>query len=149
MSCLLTTLEAGTITAHQLELFEWGIMNRRKYIIVPAPLLESLTARTTPHADGSLFAILELQELLARPTELSLTADLRFILSRPSFGCQSTAQVLRRMGHTIAERAEDEQAATIHWLLNHYLRDPHNWRNNSLAEFNAAAAMLNNADGYL
>ncbi|MCD5970935.1 hypothetical protein [Pseudomonas quasicaspiana] len=124
-------------------------MTRNTYVIVPTPLLERLAATVAPQANESLLAALELQELLARPTELSLTADLRFILSRPSFGCQSTAQVLRRMGHTIAERAEDEQAATIHWLLNHYLRDPHNWRINSLEEFNAVAATLNNADGYL
>lgn len=124
-------------------------MNKKKYAIVPVPLLERLSAPTAPHANDSALAMLELQELLARQTELSLTPDLRFILSRPSFGCQSTAQVLRRMGHPIAERAEDEQAATIHWLLNHYLRDPQNWRNNSLEEFNAAAVTLKNTEGYL
>lgn len=124
-------------------------MNKKKYAIVSIPLLERLaTPLTHPVADSSS-AVLELQEVLAKPTELPLTPDLRFILGRPNFGCQPTAQVLRRLGHHIAERAEDEQAATIHWLLNHYLRDPLNWRKNSLEEFDAAAQLLKNTEGYL
>lgn len=121
-------------------------MNKKKYAIVPIPLLERLSETTTPYVNDNPLALLELHELLTKPTELALTPDLRFILSRPNFGCQTTAQVLRRMGYLIAERAEDEQAATIHWLLNHYLRDPHNWRNNSLEEFNTAAATLKNSE---
>ncbi|MCI8210648.1 hypothetical protein AUC61_14010 [Pseudomonas sp. S25] len=124
-------------------------MNRKKYAIVPVPLLERLTAPLTHTVTDSSSAVLDLQELLAKPTELPLTPDLRFILGRPNFGCQPTAQVLRRLGHPIAERAEDEQAATIHWLLNHYLRDPLNWRKNSLEEFDAAAQLLKNTEGYL
>jgi hypothetical protein len=123
-------------------------MNKKKYAIIPVPLLERLLASMPNGAMDTPSVMLELQALVATPTELHLTQDLRFILSRPNFGCQPTAQVLRRMGHQIAERAEDEQAATIHWLLNHYLRDPHNWRINSLEEFNATAALLKNAEDY-
>jgi hypothetical protein len=115
-------------------------MNKKKYAIVPVPLLERLLASGISTADP-VSAVAELQELLSTPTDLALTTDLQFILSRPNFGCQTTAQVLRRLGREIAERAEDEQAATIHWMLNHYLRDPLNWRKNSLDEFNTAAAI--------
>lgn len=111
-------------------------MNKKKYAIIPVPLLERLM---TLGAVDPTSALAELQDLLNRPTELPMTPDLQFILSRPNFGCQTTAQVLRRLGREITERAEDEQAATIHWMLNHYLRDPLNWRKNSLDEFNTAA----------
>ncbi|WP_122663606.1 hypothetical protein [Pseudomonas viridiflava] len=124
-------------------------MNKKKYAIVPVPLLERLATPPPSSMPESSTALQDLQELLAKPTELPLTPDLRFILGRPNFGCQPTAQVLRRLGHHIAERAEDEQAATIHWLLNHYLRDPLNWRKNSLEEFDAAAQSLRNTEGYL
>lgn len=121
-------------------------MNKNKYAIVPAPLLEQVLTSGCPIAGNEHAAIVELQKLLANSTELQMTPDLRFILSRPSFSCEATAQVLRRLGREISERAEDEQAATIHWMLNHYLRDPLNWRKNSLDEFNAAAALMNATD---
>lgn len=122
-------------------------MHKKKYVIVPAHLLERLTTTDAPRAPDLHCAVTELQDLLNCAPELPLTADLRFILSRPSFGCQTTAQVLRRLGRVIAERAEDEQAATIHWMLNHYLRDPQNWRKNSLDEFTAAAALMSTPNG--
>jgi hypothetical protein len=120
-------------------------MNKNKYVIVPVPLLERLLTAANKESERQKAAA-AIQDLLARPTELQLTTDLRFILSRPNFGCQATAQVLRKLGREIAERAEDEQAATIHWMLNHYLLDPHNWRQNSLDEFNAAASLPNSKD---
>ncbi|MFK7701373.1 hypothetical protein [Pseudomonas caspiana] len=123
-------------------------MNKKKYAIIPVSLLERISASMTDDAMNMPSVMLELQALLSTPTELHMTQDLRFILSRPNFGCQATAQVLRGLGHYVPERTEDEQAATIHWLLNHYLRDPHNWRINSLEEFNAAAALLKNAADY-
>lgn len=121
-------------------------MNKKRYAIIPVSLLERLSSPgaccTTDHHS----ALSELKDLLARPIDLPLTPDLGFILSRPNFGCQTTAQVLRTMGREITEKAEEEQAATIHWMLNHYLRDPLNWRKNSLDEFNAAAALMNATD---
>ncbi|MDU8358132.1 hypothetical protein [Pseudomonas syringae group sp. J309-1] len=124
-------------------------MKKKKYAIVPAPLLERLSVSIDFEAIDISQAKLELRELLSEATELPFTTDLQFILSRPGFGCQPTAQVLRKLGHEIAERTEAEQAATIHWLLNHYLRDPQNWRKNSLDQFNAAAATLNNPENDL
>ena len=67
-----------------------------------------------------------------------LTDDLRYIFGLMCFQCITYAQALRGMGHTIANKAEDEQAATIHWLYGHYLRDPDNWRTNAITEIKAA-----------
>ena len=77
----------------------------------------------------------------AAPTSVvlpELTADLRYIFGMMCFQCITYAQALRGMGHTIANKAEDEQAATIHWMLEHYLRDPEKWRTNAIAEIKAA-----------
>lgn len=67
-----------------------------------------------------------------------LTEELRYIFGMMCFQCITYAQALRGMGHTIANKAEDEQAATIHWMLGHYLSDPDNWRTNAIAEIKAA-----------
>ncbi|VVO21727.1 hypothetical protein [Pseudomonas fluorescens] len=63
-----------------------------------------------------------------------LTNELREILGMMCFQCITYAQALRQMGHTIAKKAEDEQAVTIHWMLGHYLRDAANWRQNAIDE---------------
>lgn len=55
-------------------------------------------------------------------THLPLTPTVRSILGRPCFQCINTAQLLRIAGHEIAKKAEDEQAVTIWWLLNQYLK---------------------------
>ena len=74
--------------------------------------------------------------------DLPLTSDLRSILGTQSFCCMSQATVLRMLGYEIAERAADEQAATIHWMLVHYMKDPANWRSNVKAEYEAAIQRL-------
>lgn len=66
-----------------------------------------------------------------------LTEDLKDILGRPNFQCISLAECLRRSGHQIDRRAEDEQAAVIFWLLGFYLDDPINWRTNAKAALKA------------
>lgn len=68
------------------------------------------------------------------PTEL--TEDLKDILGRPCFQCISLAQCLRIDGQTIPNRAEEEQAAVIFWLLGFYLDDPANWRANASEAIN-------------
>ncbi|WP_122739112.1 hypothetical protein [Pseudomonas viridiflava] len=74
--------------------------------------------------------------------ELPLTEDLRYILGTQSFYCMSQATVLRMLGYEIAERAADEQAATIHWMLLHYMKDPANWRNNVKEEYESTIQRL-------
>lgn len=75
----------------------------------------------------------------ARSIDLPFTTDLRYILGRQGFSCTIYVPVLRILGYEIAERTEDEQAATIHWMLQHYLKDPANWRHNLRVEFESTA----------
>jgi hypothetical protein len=89
----------------------------------------------------------ELQQLLtaaderidALTTPPDLTAELRWIFGLMCFQCIHYAQGLRRLGHSIPEKAEHEQAAVIHWMLCHYLKDPVNWRLNAAAEMKSVA----------
>lgn len=68
--------------------------------------------------------------------------DVRFILGRPNFWCAPYAMSLRLLGHEIERKAEAEQAAVLHWLMNHYLRSPENWRQNAAAEMSDAKSVL-------
>lgn len=52
----------------------------------------------------------------------ALTPELAKILGTMCFQCITFAQALRQAGHQINTRAEDEQAATLHWMLGHYFR---------------------------
>lgn len=61
-------------------------------------------------------------------TLVPLDDETRWILGRPNFWCASVAQVLREDGHAIKTKAEEEQAAVIHWLLNLYLQHGDQWR---------------------
>lgn len=74
--------------------------------------------------------------------DLPLTDDLRYILGRQSYTCASQATVLRMLGYQIAESAADEQAATLHWMLVHYMKDPANWRSNVKEEYELAIERL-------
>jgi len=71
----------------------------------------------------------------------NLNDDLRFILGRPNFWCAPYAAALRTLGQEVRTKAEDEQAATIHWLLKAYLADPAKWRENIGAELKKAAEL--------
>ena len=114
-----------------------------KYVLFPRELIERILKEDINSFDPSTLE--ELKNTIMKSPEMELTNDLRFILGRPGYECMSTAQVLRHMGMEIAERAEDEQAASIFWMLNHYINDPRNWRSNSLDEF-TKAAQLNKRD---
>lgn len=61
---------------------------------------------------------------VAQPTAAlpEIDDELRWILGRPNFACAGLAQCLRRMGHSVAHKAEHEQAAAIHWMLGLYLK---------------------------
>jgi hypothetical protein len=48
---------------------------------------------------------------------VELNKDTKFILGRPNFMCAPIAVVLRKAGHDIPKKAEDEQAHAIHWML--------------------------------
>lgn len=74
---------------------------------------------STPYAVGGARVIDEMP---------ALDEHLRFILGRPNFWCYHLANALRAMGHEIARKAEEEQAAVIHWLLNAYFEHGPGWR---------------------
>lgn len=79
-----------------------------------------------------------------KPTEQhhdtpELTDDLREIFGRPNFACHHIAKALRLMGHTIANKSEDEQAVVINWLLGHYLKHGADWRQRASDELKAAS----------
>jgi hypothetical protein len=52
---------------------------------------------------------------------------IRSILGRPNFTLHTIANHLRVLGHEIKGRAEDEQAAVLHWMLNLYLAHGEEW----------------------
>jgi hypothetical protein len=56
-----------------------------------------------------------------------LNRDLRAILGRICYTCVEIATILRANGVEIARRAEDEQAAVIHWLLTVYAEHGEAW----------------------
>lgn len=64
----------------------------------------------------------------------NLNPDLIKILGRPNFMCGQIARILRSSGENILTKAEDEQAATIWFLLRHYMSDPTNWEQHAEAE---------------
>lgn len=108
-----------------------------KYVLFPRELIERILKEEASSFNPATLE--ELKHTIMKSPEMELTNDLRFILGRPGYECMSTAQVLRNMGYDIAEKFEDEQAASIFWMLNHYINDPKNWRINSLDEFTKAA----------
>ncbi len=65
------------------------------------------------------------------------TEGVREILGRMCFQCIRLAQVLRLRGDEIKGRAEDEQAAVLRFLLNHYLASPEQWAEQAQAEIDA------------
>jgi len=78
----------------------------------------------------------------AEPCAPELTNDLREILGRPNFTCHFIAKALRVMGHSIANKSEDEQAVVIHWLLGIYLTHGPDWRQRAAAELEEASQSL-------
>ncbi|WP_024530227.1 hypothetical protein [Serratia fonticola] len=85
--------------------------------------------------------IKELEQRPQQPIKLpELDSDLIDILGRPNFACIRIAKRLRELGYEIKRRSENEQAATLHFLLSHYLADGGNWRDT------AEIALRGNAD---
>ncbi|MGY0708761.1 DUF551 domain-containing protein, partial [Bordetella bronchiseptica] len=69
-----------------------------------------------------------------------LDDDLSDILGQPNFRCANLAEQLRAGGHEIQRKAEQEQAAVIHFLLGHYLKHGSDWRETAGAALDAIAA---------
>lgn len=54
--------------------------------------------------------------------------EVRWILGRPNFACVGIAQYLRSQGREIQNKAEDEQAEAIYWMLSLYSQHGADWR---------------------
>lgn len=79
----------------------------------------------------------------AAPAEVRLTPlneDTQDILGRPNFTCIRIAQRLRELGVDIKKRAENEQAAVVHFLLNMYEQHGTAWRERTEEYLRATSA---------
>jgi hypothetical protein len=65
---------------------------------------------------------------------IPLDEHTKWILGQPSFACIAIARILKLNGQDIPPKAEAEQAAVIHWMLNLYLEHGENWRQAGEAE---------------
>ena len=54
--------------------------------------------------------------------------EVKWILGRPNFACIGIANALRKSGMVIEHKSEDEQAATIYWMLEMYEMHGEHWR---------------------
>lgn len=57
-----------------------------------------------------------------------LDEEVRWILGRPNFMCAGIAGALRMSGQEIKRKAEEEQAAVLHWMLTLYVQHGAGWR---------------------
>ena len=100
----------------------------------------ALGAECSAHAVRRLAVQLLGAPMAQAGTLLKMNDELLEILGRPNFKCTHVAEALRAGGQKIPHRAEDEQAAVILFLLNHYLADQANWWTNARAALQAMAA---------
>lgn len=71
-----------------------------------------------------------------RPALPPLDDTLRNILGRICFTLIPLVNMLRAGGHEIKHKAEDEQAAAIHWMLGHYFAHGAEWQAAATADIN-------------
>ncbi|UXB15164.1 hypothetical protein K7565_15365 [Stenotrophomonas maltophilia] len=71
------------------------------------------------------------------PDSIPNTPEVRDILGRPNFWCSPWANVLRMRGDEIPNKVEEEQAAVIRFMLNHYLANGTAWAETAGAELDA------------
>lgn len=76
-------------------------------------------------------------DLAPAPAAIPDTPEVRDILGRPNFWCSPWANILRRRGDVIPCKAEEEQAAVIRFMLNHYLARGEGWTEAAEAELQA------------
>ena len=76
-------------------------------------------------------------EPVADPKLFEFNEDIRWILGRPNFTCAHTANSLRALGQDIPNKAEEEQAAAIYWMLSMYEKHGNDWRKKGAEEMRA------------
>lgn len=84
-----------------------------------------------------LYAAPPAQAVDLTPASIPDTPEVRDILGRPNFWCSPWANVLRMRGDAIPRKAEEEQAAVIRFMLNHYLANGADWAETAGAELDA------------
>lgn len=88
--------------------------------------------------DAAEKRIAELQEpAISLPP---LNDDLIAILGRPNFTCAHLAEIMRKGGEDVRRKAENEQAAVIHWFLGLYLEHGDKWESVAKADIQARVA---------
>ncbi|MEN5285799.1 hypothetical protein ABE494_07585 [Stenotrophomonas lactitubi] len=85
----------------------------------------------------ALYAAPPAQSVDLGPASIPDTPEVRDILGRPNFWCSPWANVLRMRGDAIPRKAEEEQAAVIRFMLNHYLANGADWAETAGAELDA------------
>lgn len=117
----------------------------------PGCAAENVMSAACPKC-GCIYRLLAESEITAPTTQPEagglvelppLGESLRSILGRPNFACAGIAKHLRGMGYAIPHKAEEEQAATIHWLVNLYLKHGDGWATHA----NAALAAQDKQSG--
>jgi hypothetical protein len=80
-------------------------------------------------------------EKAGRVGEIPLDDCVRSILGKPCFTLIHLANALRKDGHKIGHKAEDEQAVCLHWMLNLYLKHGTEWGKVATAEIERIHAL--------
>jgi len=68
------------------------------------------------------------RDVVLKPTLPPFDDDVKWILGRPNFTLINIARALRISGQEIPNKAEDEQAHSIYWMLEMYVMHGKNWR---------------------
>lgn len=105
-------------------------------VVTPLDGVGGFTVRRTA-GDGATQA--------AYPAEL--TEPLRDALGTMCFQCGPIAALFRKGGQAIEERAEDEQAAVLHWMIGLVLRHGDGWRAKATEEVQAIHQRIKGAAG--
>lgn len=84
-----------------------------------------------PAVKGFLYGLAPTAQAAA-PVIPPLTAELKKILGLMCFQCTTFAEALRMGGHDVPRKAEEEQAAVMHWMLTHYLTHGDDWRTHAI-----------------
>ncbi|MBA0449369.1 hypothetical protein [Stenotrophomonas maltophilia] len=110
-------------------------------------LMVSDRAITDEDGSGEVYAAPPAQAVDLAPASIPNTPEVRDILGRPNFWCSPWANVLRMRGDEIPNKAEEEQAAVIRFMLNHYLANGTAWAETAGAELDAIRKVDSKAVG--
>lgn len=68
------------------------------------------------------------RDVVLKPSLPPFDDDIKWILGRPNFSLINIARALRISGEEIPNKAEDEQAHAIYWMLQMYVMHGKSWR---------------------